>query len=102
MRFKKTFFFLGKAHNLGQGNTSVHWPTKHPFWIHSHSTIQVEKKKSFLNLILLSLFCFLWVLFRSLLKFDKMDQNSVYQLFVATYHPDPNVHKQAELNIRNV
>ncbi|KAI9486221.1 MAG: armadillo-type protein [Benjaminiella poitrasii] len=31
-----------------------------------------------------------------------MDQNSVYQLFVATYHPDPNVHKQAELNIRNI
>lgn len=31
-----------------------------------------------------------------------MDQNTVYQLFVATYHPDPNVHKQAELNIRNV
>ncbi|KAI8335415.1 armadillo-type protein [Chlamydoabsidia padenii] len=31
-----------------------------------------------------------------------MDQNSVYQLFVATYHPDPNVHKQAELNIRSV
>jgi hypothetical protein len=31
-----------------------------------------------------------------------MDQNAVYQLFVATYHPDPNVHKQAELNIRNV
>ncbi|KAI8100099.1 armadillo-type protein [Halteromyces radiatus] len=30
-----------------------------------------------------------------------MDQNSVYQLFVATYHPDPNVHKQAELNIRS-
>jgi hypothetical protein len=31
-----------------------------------------------------------------------MDQNTVYQLFVATYHPDPNVHKQAELNIRGV
>ncbi|KAI8376325.1 armadillo-type protein [Radiomyces spectabilis] len=31
-----------------------------------------------------------------------MDQNAVYQLFVATYHPDPNVHKQAELNIRNL
>ena len=31
-----------------------------------------------------------------------MDQNTAYQLFVATYHPDPNVHKQAELNIRNV
>ncbi|KAI8394007.1 armadillo-type protein [Radiomyces spectabilis] len=31
-----------------------------------------------------------------------MDQNAVYQLFVATYHPDPNVHKQAELNIRGV
>ncbi|KAF7728772.1 hypothetical protein EC973_005610 [Apophysomyces ossiformis] len=31
-----------------------------------------------------------------------MDQNTVYQLFVATYHPDPNVHKQAELNIRNI
>jgi hypothetical protein len=31
-----------------------------------------------------------------------MDRNSVYQLFVATYHPDPNVHKQAELNIRSV
>lgn len=31
-----------------------------------------------------------------------MDQNAVYQLFVSTYHPDPNVHKQAELNIRNV
>jgi hypothetical protein len=31
-----------------------------------------------------------------------MDQNTVYQLFVATYHPDPNIHKQAELNIRNV
>ncbi|KAF1802362.1 armadillo-type protein [Mucor lusitanicus] len=30
-----------------------------------------------------------------------MDQNAVYQLFVSTYHPDPNVHKQAELNIRN-
>jgi hypothetical protein len=34
--------------------------------------------------------------------FSKMDQNTAYQLFVATYHPDPNVHKQAELNIRNV
>ncbi|GAB5589961.1 Nonsense-mediated mRNA decay protein 5 [Umbelopsis nana] len=31
-----------------------------------------------------------------------MDPNSVYQLFVATYHPDPNVHKQAELTIRNI
>ncbi|KAI8969324.1 armadillo-type protein [Mycotypha africana] len=31
-----------------------------------------------------------------------MDQNSVYQLFVATYHPDPNIHKQAELNLRNI
>ncbi|ORZ05818.1 armadillo-type protein [Absidia repens] len=31
-----------------------------------------------------------------------MDQNSVYQLFVATYNPDPNVHKQAELNIRSI
>ncbi|KAI9281483.1 armadillo-type protein [Sporodiniella umbellata] len=31
-----------------------------------------------------------------------MDQNTVYQLFVATYHPDPNVHKQAEINIRNI
>ncbi|CAO0791888.1 unnamed protein product [Mucor circinelloides] len=31
-----------------------------------------------------------------------MDQNTAYQLFVATYHPDPNVHKQAELNIRNI
>ncbi|KAI9266554.1 armadillo-type protein [Phascolomyces articulosus] len=31
-----------------------------------------------------------------------MDQNAVYQLFVSTYHPDPNVHKQAELNIRNI
>ncbi|KAI9256941.1 putative nonsense-mediated mRNA decay protein [Sporodiniella umbellata] len=31
-----------------------------------------------------------------------MDQDTVYQLFVATYHPDPNVHKQAELNIRNI
>ncbi|KAI8976256.1 armadillo-type protein [Pilobolus umbonatus] len=31
-----------------------------------------------------------------------MDQNAVYQLFVATYHPDPSVHKQAELNIRNI
>lgn len=31
-----------------------------------------------------------------------MDQNTVYQLFVATYNPDPNVHKQAELNIRGV
>ncbi|SAM02255.1 hypothetical protein [Absidia glauca] len=31
-----------------------------------------------------------------------MDQNTVYQLFVATYHPDPNVHKQAELNIRGI
>ncbi|CEP15700.1 hypothetical protein [Parasitella parasitica] len=31
-----------------------------------------------------------------------MDQNTAYQLFVATYHPDPSVHKQAELNIRNV
>lgn len=31
-----------------------------------------------------------------------MDQDAVYQLFVSTYHPDPNVHKQAELNIRNV
>ncbi|KAI9304897.1 armadillo-type protein [Cunninghamella echinulata] len=30
-----------------------------------------------------------------------MDQNTIYQLFVATYHPDPNVHKQAELSIRN-
>lgn len=33
---------------------------------------------------------------------SSMDQNAVYQLFVSTYHPDPNVHKQAELNIRNV
>ncbi|KAI8645751.1 armadillo-type protein [Parasitella parasitica] len=31
-----------------------------------------------------------------------MDQNAVYQLFVSTYHPDPNIHKQAEINIRNV
>ncbi|KAI9492090.1 armadillo-type protein [Zychaea mexicana] len=31
-----------------------------------------------------------------------MDQNAVYQLFVSTYHPDPNVHKQAELSIRNI
>ncbi|CAO3651162.1 unnamed protein product [Cunninghamella echinulata] len=31
-----------------------------------------------------------------------MDQNSVYQLFVATYNPNPNVHKQAELNIRSI
>jgi hypothetical protein len=31
-----------------------------------------------------------------------MDQNAVYQLFVATYNPDPNIHKQAELNIKNV
>ncbi|CEP12645.1 hypothetical protein [Parasitella parasitica] len=31
-----------------------------------------------------------------------MDQNAVYQLFVSTYHPDPNVHKQAEINIRNI
>jgi hypothetical protein len=31
-----------------------------------------------------------------------MDANTVYQLFVSTYHPDPNVHKQAELNIRGV
>ncbi|KAI8335766.1 armadillo-type protein [Chlamydoabsidia padenii] len=31
-----------------------------------------------------------------------MDQNTVYQLFVATYNPDPNVHKQAELNIRSI
>ncbi|KAI9022225.1 armadillo-type protein [Phycomyces nitens] len=31
-----------------------------------------------------------------------MDQNAVYQLFVATYQPDPNVHKQAELNLRTV
>ncbi|KAI8976466.1 armadillo-type protein [Pilobolus umbonatus] len=30
-----------------------------------------------------------------------MDLNTIYQLFVATYHPDPHVHKQAELNIRN-
>lgn len=35
-------------------------------------------------------------------KATNMDQNTAYQLFVATYHPDPNVHKQAELNIRNV
>lgn len=34
--------------------------------------------------------------------YSSMDQNAVYQLFVSTYHPDPNVHKQAELNIRNV
>ncbi|CAO3652340.1 unnamed protein product [Cunninghamella blakesleeana] len=31
-----------------------------------------------------------------------MDQNSVYQLFVSTYNPNPNVHKQAELNIRSI
>ncbi|CEI98991.1 hypothetical protein RMCBS344292_13086 [Rhizopus microsporus] len=31
-----------------------------------------------------------------------MDQNTVYQLFVATYHSDPNIHKQAEINIRNI
>ncbi|KAG2183579.1 hypothetical protein INT43_006585 [Umbelopsis isabellina] len=31
-----------------------------------------------------------------------MDANTVYQLFVSTYHPDPNVHKQAELNIRGI
>ncbi|KAI8097286.1 armadillo-type protein [Halteromyces radiatus] len=31
-----------------------------------------------------------------------MDQNSIYQLFVATYNPDPNVHKQAELSIRSI
>ncbi|RUS23108.1 armadillo-type protein [Endogone sp. FLAS-F59071] len=31
-----------------------------------------------------------------------MDLSTVYQLFVATYHPDPNVHKQAELNIRAI
>jgi hypothetical protein len=31
-----------------------------------------------------------------------MDASTVYQLFVSTYHPDPNVHKQAELNIRGV
>ncbi|SAM05668.1 hypothetical protein [Absidia glauca] len=31
-----------------------------------------------------------------------MDQNTVYQLFVSTYNPDPNVHKQAELNIRGI
>lgn len=31
-----------------------------------------------------------------------MDQNTVYQLFLATYHPSPEVHKQAEINIRNV
>ncbi|KAG0800763.1 hypothetical protein G6F22_001907 [Rhizopus arrhizus] len=31
-----------------------------------------------------------------------MDQNTVYQLFLATYHPSPEVHKQAEINIRNI
>ncbi|KAI9278056.1 armadillo-type protein [Sporodiniella umbellata] len=31
-----------------------------------------------------------------------MDQNTAYQLFLATYHPSPEVHKQAETNIRNV
>ncbi|KAL0098010.1 armadillo-type protein [Phycomyces blakesleeanus] len=31
-----------------------------------------------------------------------MDQNTVYQLFVATYQSDPNIHKQAELNIRSI
>ncbi|KAI7872425.1 armadillo-type protein [Spinellus fusiger] len=31
-----------------------------------------------------------------------MDQNTVYQLFVATYQPDPSVHKQAELSLRNI
>lgn len=31
-----------------------------------------------------------------------MNQDAVYRLFVSTYHPNPNVHKQAELNIRNV
>ncbi|KAI9277967.1 armadillo-type protein [Umbelopsis sp. AD052] len=31
-----------------------------------------------------------------------MDASTVYQLFVSTYHPDPNVHKQAELNIRGI
>ncbi|CAO3666961.1 unnamed protein product [Rhizopus stolonifer] len=31
-----------------------------------------------------------------------MDQNNVYQLFLATYHPSPEIHKQAEINIRNI
>ncbi|OBZ89950.1 hypothetical protein A0J61_02021 [Choanephora cucurbitarum] len=31
-----------------------------------------------------------------------MDQNTVYQLFVATYHADPNIRQQAEVNIRNI
>ncbi|ORX55180.1 ARM repeat-containing protein [Hesseltinella vesiculosa] len=31
-----------------------------------------------------------------------MDQNHIYQLFVATYNPDPGVHKQAELSIRGL
>ncbi|KAI8890600.1 ARM repeat-containing protein [Backusella circina FSU 941] len=31
-----------------------------------------------------------------------MDQNAVYQLFVATYNPDPNIRTQAELNIKNI
>ncbi|KAI8074983.1 armadillo-type protein [Gongronella butleri] len=31
-----------------------------------------------------------------------MDQGQIYQLFVSTYHPDPNVHKQAELSIRSL
>ncbi|KAI8326881.1 armadillo-type protein [Choanephora cucurbitarum] len=30
-----------------------------------------------------------------------MDQNTVYQLFVATYHADPSIRQQAEVNIRN-
>ncbi|GAA5795592.1 hypothetical protein HPULCUR_000953 [Helicostylum pulchrum] len=31
-----------------------------------------------------------------------MNQDAVYRLFVSTYHPIPSVHKQAELNIRNI
>ncbi|KAI9483976.1 MAG: armadillo-type protein [Benjaminiella poitrasii] len=31
-----------------------------------------------------------------------MDQNAVYQLFVSTYHPDPNVHRQAESSIGQI
>ncbi|RUS35493.1 armadillo-type protein [Jimgerdemannia flammicorona] len=34
--------------------------------------------------------------------YQAMDLSTVYQLFVATYHPDPNVHKQAELSIRGI
>lgn len=63
----------------------------------SLSLYHTRKKKFFF-------FFFSGFFFCCFLKFCKfkMDQNTAYQLFVATYHPDPNVHKQAELNIRNV